>query len=101
MSANENDQLAGAGELPPIPADVLRGAEERLRKSQGRRRETRRKIENMEFQNIDTARRLRARVERVLGDPLASRGAAKTAGGALESLGVDDELPDVLLERII
>src|SRR4051812_7155325 len=101
MSANETERPAGAGELATVPEDVLREAEARLKRGTARRNETKRKIENREFRNIDTDRRLRARVERVLGDPIAAPEAIKSAGASLESLGVDDELPDLLLERII
>lgn len=101
MSANETNQPAGGGSLPLIPEDVLREAEARLKRGKARRNETKRKIENKEFRHIDTDRRLRARVGRILGDPAAAGEATKAAAGSLETLGADDELPDVLLERII
>src|SRR5215207_6651566 len=100
MSANNTNPPVG-NSLPSIPDDVLRDAEQRLRQRKPRRDETRRKIQNKDFKNIDKPERLRARVGRVLGDPAAADEAKRATGSELESLGVDGALPQMLLERII
>lgn len=104
MSANEINQPPTGDSLPPIPEDVMRKAEERLRRRTEQRNETKRKIVDKEFKNIDTPARLRARVNRVLGDPAATQEASRNmeTGSTLESLGPGGSSDqDVLLERII
>ncbi len=84
---------------PPFLGDVIREAEERLKAGRPRREATRRKVRQGRFRDLDTPRRLRARVDRVLGDPVAR--AEVLAAGVVRESDLVEEPSDLLLERII
>jgi len=100
MSSDPTNLPPAGGSLPPIPEDVLRQSEARLQQRKPRRDATKEKIKNKDYKALDTASRLRARVARVLRDPVSGSETTRMTG-ALESLGADDEPSGVLLERII
>jgi V8-like Glu-specific endopeptidase len=82
-----------------LTEEVWRGAEARLRAGTARREATKRRIETGQYQALDTPARLHARVNRVLGDPIARQELREK--GLVESRGPDGDLNEFLLERII
>lgn len=60
-------------EVPFLPQDVLEKSAERLREGEDRRQQTRDLLRAGEYDKVDDPARLRARVKRVLEDPIASR----------------------------
>ena len=84
-----------------LTEEVWRGAEERLRAGTARREATKRRIETGQYQALDTPARLHARVNRVLGDPIAQQELREKGLELVESRGPDGDLNEFLLERII
>ncbi|HEX7773525.1 MAG TPA: serine protease, partial [Pyrinomonadaceae bacterium] len=97
MSSNP----AAGDSLSPIPEDVMSESEARMRQRKAFRDATKERIKNKDYRNLDTPARRRARAARVMGDPVAAPEATRVKGPALESLGPADDVPGVLLERII
>lgn len=97
MSSNP----AAGDTLSPIPDDVMSESEARMRKGKSQRDATKEKIKNKDYRNLDTPARRRARVARMMGDPVAAPEAARVTGPSLESMGAADDVSGFLLERII
>jgi endonuclease G len=97
MSSNP----AAGDSLPPIPDDVMSESEARMRRGKSQRDATKEKIKNKDYRNLDTPARRRARVARMMADPVAAPEAARVTGPALESMGAEDDVSGFLLERII
>ncbi len=97
MSSNP----AAGDTMSPIPDDVMSESEARMRKGKSQRDATKEKIKNKDYRNLDTPARRRARVARMMGDPVAAPEAARLTGPSLESMGAADDVSGFLLERII
>lgn len=89
-------------EIPFLPEDFLRASEERLRAGKTRRKRTRDKLRAGKFEELDKPERLRARVRRVLADPIAGREIREQQESrGLELPSPQEDLGGWLLERIM
>lgn len=97
------DDLGGTdavgNEPAALPENEQRKAEARLRASMPRRERVKDKIERRDFKDIDSPERVRARVDRMMSDPIAAK---EIDTGVFESLNEPGEdFDESVLERII